>query len=107
ATSDWFNHTRWSVLVFTMMFFTFVLYYISSAQSGKKPFVRRIRGVDAIEEEIGRATEMGRSVLYVPGVQDIDDIQTVAGLVILESVAKMTAKYETPITVPVAYPIPF
>jgi hypothetical protein len=50
---------------------------------------------------------MGRSVLYVPGIQDISDIQTVAGLVILESVAKLTARYETPITVPVTYPIPF
>ena len=50
---------------------------------------------------------MGRSVLYIPGIQDISDIQTVAGLVILESVAKLTAKYETPITVPVTYPIPF
>jgi hypothetical protein len=46
-------------------------------------------------------------VLYVPGIQDIDEIQTVAGLVILESVAKITARYETSIRVPVAYPIPF
>ncbi len=69
--------------------------------------MRRIPGIDAIEEAIGRATEMGRPVLFVPGVQDIDDIQTVAGLVILESVARLTAKYETPIMVPVSYPIPF
>ncbi len=107
ATSQWINQTRWSVLVGTILFFGFVLYYVASAQAGKKPFVRRIPGIDAIEEAIGRATEMGRSVLYVPGIQDISDIQTVAGLVILESVAKMTAKYETPITVPVTYPIPF
>jgi hypothetical protein len=107
ATSQWVNQTRWSVLVGMILFFGFVLYFIASAQSGKKPFVRRIPGIDAIEEAIGRATEMGRSVLYVPGIQDISDIQTVAGLVILESVAKLTAKYETPITVPVTYPIPF
>ncbi|MBI1799658.1 MAG: fibronectin type III domain-containing protein [Candidatus Eisenbacteria bacterium] len=107
ATSQWINQTRWSVLVFMVLFFGFVLYYIASAQAGRKPFVRRIPGIDAIEEAIGRATEMGRSVLYVPGVQDIDDIQTVAGLVILESVAKIAARYETPLTVPVAYPIPF
>jgi hypothetical protein len=107
ATSQWINQTRWSVLVIVVLFFGFVLYYIASAQAGRKPFVRRIPGVDAIEEAIGRATEMGRSVLYIPGVQDIDDIQTVAGLVILESVAKIAARYETPITVPVAYPIPF
>lgn len=107
ARSSWFNATRWSVLAFTVAFFLFVLYYISVAQSGRKPFVRRLAGIDAIEEAIGRATEMGRPVLYVPGVQDIDEIQTVASLVILESVAKLTAKYETPIRVPVAYPIPF
>ena len=107
ATSQWVNQTRWSVMTGMILFFGFVLYYIASAQSGKKPFVRRIPGIDAIEEAIGRATEMGRSVLYVPGIQDISDIQTVAGLVILESVAKLTAKYETPITVPVTYPIPF
>jgi hypothetical protein len=107
ATSQWFNRTRWSVLVGMILYFGFVLYFIWRAQSGKKPFVRRIAGVDAIEEAIGRATEMGRSVMYVPGIQDIDEIQTVQGLVILESVAKLTARYQTPITVPVAYPIPF
>jgi hypothetical protein len=107
ATSQWINSTRWSVMFWMVVFFVFVLSYMAAAQSGKKPFVRRIPGIDAIEEAIGRATEMGRSVLYVPGIQDINEIQTVAGLVILESVAKLTAKYETPITVPVTYPIPF
>ena len=107
ATSQWINQTRWSVLVFMVLFFGFVLFYMASAQSGRKPFVRRIPGIDAIEEAIGRATEMGRPVLYVPGIQDIDQIETVAGLVILENVAKITARYETPLTVPVAYPIPF
>lgn len=107
ARSSWFNTTRVSVLTFMAAFFLFVLYYMSMAQAGKKPFVRRLAGIDAIEEAIGRATEMGRPVLYIPGITDIDDIQTVAGLVILESVAKITARYDTPIRVPVAYPIPF
>ena len=108
ASSQWFNHTRWSVLLLTMFFFAFVLFFIQSAQGvGKKPFLRRIPGIDAIEEAIGRATEMGRPVLYVPGVQDIEDMQTVQALIILESVAKSTARYETPIKVPVSYPIPF
>jgi hypothetical protein len=107
ATSQWINTRHWDVLILMVLFFAFVLYFMLSAQSGRMPFVRRIPGIDAIEEAIGRATEMGRSVLYIPGILDIDDIQTVAGLVILESVAKLTAKYETPITVPVTYPIPF
>ena len=107
ARESWFNGTSASVLAFTGVFFLLVLYFMTRAQSGRKPFVRRLAGIDAIEEAIGRATEMGRPVLYIPGIRDIDDIQTVAGLVILESVARLTAKYETPIRVPVAYPIPF
>jgi len=90
-----------------LLFFAFVLYFIGIAQAGRKPFLRRIPGIDAIEEAIGRATELGRPVLYVPGILDIDDIQTIAGLVILENVAQMTARYETPVRVPVSYPIPF
>ncbi|MBI5169339.1 MAG: fibronectin type III domain-containing protein [Candidatus Eisenbacteria bacterium] len=105
--ATWFNVSRVSVLVFLLAFFLLVLYYMYMAQTGRKPFVRRLAGIDAIEEAIGRATEMGRPVLYVPGIQDIDEIQTVAGLVILESVAKMTARYDTPLRVPVSYPIPF
>ncbi|NOT35721.1 MAG: fibronectin type III domain-containing protein [Candidatus Eisenbacteria bacterium] len=107
ATSQFFNTARWSVLVYTLGFFAFVMFFIARAQSGQKTFLRRIPGVDAIEEAIGRATEMGRPVLYIPGILDIDDIQTVAGLVILESVAKLTARYQTAIRVPVTYPIPF
>jgi hypothetical protein len=103
----WFNSTRVSVLAFMLVFYLLVLFFMERARTGHKPFVRRLPGIDAIEEAIGRATEMGRPVLYVPGIQDIDDIQTVAGLVILESVARLTAKYETPIRVPVSYPIPF
>lgn len=107
ARAAWFNSTRGSVFAFMALFFLLVLYFMYMAQSGRQPFVRRLAGIDAIEEAIGRATEMGRPVLYVPGIQDIDEMQTVAGLIILESVARMTARYETPIRVPVAYPIPF
>ena len=107
ATAEWFNSTRVSVFLILILFFAFVLGYILFAQTGKTMFVRRIPGIDAIEEAIGRATEMGRSVLYVPGINDIDDIQTMASLTILESVAKMTAKYETPIVVPTNYPVVF
>jgi len=106
-TAQWFNTTRVSVFLILVLFFLFVLGFILFAQTGKQMFVRRIPGIDAIEEAIGRATEMGRSVLYVPGINDIDDIQTMASLTILESVAKMTAKYETPIVVPTNYPVVF
>jgi hypothetical protein len=68
-------------------------------------YVRRIPGVDAIEEAVGRSTEMGRPVLYVTGVEETQNIQTVASLLILGHVAEMIAEYDTDIKVANAYPL--
>ncbi len=105
SSAQWFNSGRLVVFLAIVLFLAAMMWFISRAQSGEQLFVRRIPGIDAIEEAIGRATEMGRSVLYVPGINDIDDIQTMASLNILESVAKMAAKYETPLIVPTNYPV--
>jgi len=43
---------------------------------------------------------MGKPVLFVAGNQDMDNVQTVAGLTILSSVAQKTAEYETTLVVP-------
>ena len=92
------------MLVVTLAFFVVLFYYISRARRGDKWTFRTIPGLVAIEEAIGRATEMGKGVLYVPGVQDIDDIQTIASMIILANVARMTAKYETRLSVPTNAP---
>jgi len=45
--------------------------------------------------------------LFIPGIQEIDEIQTIAGLSILGRVAKITATYDTPLIVPILYPMAF
>ena len=75
-------------------------YYIKVAESGGEFYLRPISGLKAIEEAVGRATEMGKSVLYVPGISDMDQVDTVAGINILGHVSEMTAKYETDLNVP-------
>jgi len=77
-----------------------ILFYTFRAQSGVKYFIRKIAGIAAIEEAIGRATEMGRPVLYVAGTQDLDNVQTVAGITILSSVAKRVAEYDVHLEMP-------
>jgi hypothetical protein len=99
---NFFNPARASVLALSLLFFAMVLVFTRMAQKGVPLFVRRIGGLNAVEEAVGRATEMGRPVLYVPGIAEIDDIQTIASLTILSHVAKITARYETPIIVPTA-----
>jgi hypothetical protein len=63
--------------------------------------IRRIAGLDALDEAIGRSTEMGRPVLSVPGIDEIKEIQTIYSMMILRHVAKKTAEFGTPLIVPV------
>jgi hypothetical protein len=79
-----------------------LLFYTRKARRGHKFFLRKIPGLKAIEEAIGRSTEMGKPVLYVPGIMDMDQVETVAGVIVLGHVAKMTAKYDTSLNVPVS-----
>ena len=48
---------------------------------------------------------MGRPVLYVTGVEEIQDIQTIAGLLILGHVSELTATYDTELKVANTYPM--
>jgi hypothetical protein len=101
---EWLDSSKVNVLVVTVLFFIVLFYYINRAHRGVRWKFRTIPGLIAIEEAIGRATEMGKGVLYIPGVQDIDDIQTIASMIILRNVARTTAKYETRLTVPTNAP---
>ena len=87
-----------AVLIFSIT----IYYYIDRARSGEEIYLRTIPGLKAIEEAVGRATEMGKSVLFVPGISDLDQVETITGLNILGHVAEHTAKYETSLNVPVS-----
>jgi len=96
----YFEMKRANVLVIILTLMGFVAYYTFHAQRGKELFIRRISGLSALEDAVGRATEMGRGVLYIPGIMDMDDIQTIAGVTIMGHVAKKTAEYDTPLYAP-------
>jgi len=100
SRGQWFNTGRVNVLVGLLLFAGLASYFISHARSGKNLFIRRIVGLDAVEEAVGRATEMGRPILYVPGLASVSQISTIAALNILSEVAKKTAKYGTDLLVP-------
>ena len=55
---------------FVLLMVFFILFNIARAKGVKGLFIRRIAGLNAIDEAIGRATEMGRPVLMVPGIGD-------------------------------------
>jgi hypothetical protein len=100
-----FNTARVNILIAMLIFFALVIYFIETAKRGKNLFVRRIAGLDAVEEAVGRATEMGKPIIYVPGLGSVADIATIASLNILGEVAKKVAQYDSSLIVPNRDPI--
>jgi hypothetical protein len=104
---NWFRVERTNSLIANALFVCLILGSISAARRGKNIFIRRIAGLNAVDEAIGRATEIGKKVLYVPGIQSMDDIQTIASIAILSHVAGATARYGTDLDVPNRDPLTF
>jgi hypothetical protein len=104
---DWFNLERTNSFIASVLFLGILLISIAVAKSGKNIFIRRIAGLNAIDEAIGRATEVGKKVFYIPGIQSMDDIQTIASISILGHVARATARYGADLDVPNRDPLTF
>jgi len=101
---NWFNWNQLNNLLMALSFGGLVFYTISHAKRNNI-FLRRIPGLDAVDEAIGRATELGKPILYLTGAHDMSDPSTIAAAVILGRVAKRTAAYETELMVPHRDPI--
>jgi hypothetical protein len=97
---QWFEGSRLKILVYMFVVVTTILVCIILARNGMTMYVRRIAGLDALDEAVGRATEMGKPCLFVPGVNDLNEIQTIAGITILSKVTQTAADLEAQIEVP-------
>ena len=104
---NWFRKERSNSFIASILFLIILLVSITTAKSGKEIFIRRIAGLNAIDEAIGRATETGKKVYYIPGIQSMDEIQTIASIAILGHVARATARYGTNLDVPNKDPLTF
>lgn len=79
-----------------MLFIGALIVVIMRARQGAKiPEVYKVAGLEAMDEAIGRCTEMGRPVHYSPGIGDVQNAQTLAAMSILSYVAKRCATYDT------------
>lgn len=80
--------------IFLAVFVILVALYIYRARGGMKLSIRRLQAIDAIEELVGRSTEMGRPILFVAdGRLDTNEApQVIASFTILDYLAHLTAK---------------
>ncbi|MGB8656479.1 MAG: DUF6754 domain-containing protein [Candidatus Zixiibacteriota bacterium] len=100
SKGQWFNTQRTNILFGTIISFMFILGFILYAKSGRRLYIRPIAGLQAIDDAIGRATEMGKPILYSAGLGKMDRVATMASMNILSSVAEKTAEYNTPLIFP-------
>ncbi len=91
--SDWFDTTKYITLAASILLCLFLIYAIIQSRKGNA-YIRPIAGLESIEEAVGRATEMGRPIMFVPGWGTLGDPDTVASMLILGQVAKKAAEFD-------------
>jgi len=95
------DHANLPVAIMEAVFSALILYKIFSARRGTDLYIRRIPGLSAIDEAVGRATEMGRPILFTPG-WTVLSLSTLQSLAILRHIMAVAVKYRSRVIVPTA-----
>jgi hypothetical protein len=90
---------RWFVFLMTLILLANILH----ARRGGPMFIRRIAGLNAIDETVGRATEMGRPISFALGLGKLEII-TLQALGIALHVIRLAIKFGTRVILTMADP---
>jgi len=85
--------------IYALAFTAAVLLMVLYVRRHPDVFVRRIAGFEAVDEAIGRATEMGKPVVFVHGFNSVGDISGIASINILGRLARQVAAYDSDLLV--------
>jgi hypothetical protein len=99
-TPEWFDGDLSWVLGGVLLMVGLVAWGILAGRAGKRVEARPVAGLDATEDAVGRAVEMGRPIVFVAGTQSITKVGTIAGLSVLRLVAEKCAETGARLIVP-------
>ena len=105
SSAQWFHTDRKSALVLLILYAGLLFFFLRRARRGKPLEIRKIAGLEAIDDAVGRSTELGRPILFSLGLEYVTEITTLAGLSLLKRVAYKAAEYEAEVIVPNFDPI--
>lgn len=89
-----------STVVLQFLYCAVVVIMIFRARRGLRiPQIYKVAGLDAVDEAIGRATEMGKPVFFSPGIGSVSDAATLAGFAVLGYVARQCARFDNRVIV--------
>ena len=93
------EHSTPGIILLLILFIAPVLYLIKKAQKGEEIFVRRIPGVDAVDEAIGRSAELGKPIAFSTGLTSVSPV-LYACLGVLAHVSYRAARFRSKLLVP-------
>lgn len=103
---EWFNAAYTPILALALLICVIVILTIYAVRGrAEDVYIRPIAGLEAVNDAIGRATEMGKPIVYVSGLSGIGSISTIASMLILGHLSRRSAAYETEILVPCNDPL--
>lgn len=100
------EHANWALRIFFFLVAAFVLWKILQAKRGKELYLRRVPGLDKVDEAVGRATEMGRPVMFNVGWAGLG-VELFCSLACLSHVTRKSARVDTRVLVPVVIPLTY
>lgn len=105
SSPGWFDSDK--IVVFLISIAAIIIVLYTTYSKGLKNYkMREIQGLKAVEDAIGRATEMARPVLFTPGWGgDIQRPTTIASMNILSYVAEKTGEYDCRLEYPTHDPV--
>lgn len=97
------EHANPAAIVILLFLLVPIAVSIRNAFRGKPPHVRRIAGIDAIDNAIGRSVEMGRPVSFTSGLTGVNPL-LYACLGVLRHVARKCARLKSRLFIPCSDP---
>ena len=96
----WFDPQKMGLLIGILVTIILVFGLIIYGKKIGSLKIRSIPGLEAMDEAVGRATEMGKPILFSSGLGKMERVATMASMNILGSVAEKIAEYNTPLIIP-------
>ncbi|NLF24812.1 MAG: hypothetical protein GX589_04045 [Deltaproteobacteria bacterium] len=97
------DHATLGMLILLLCLLGPVLFFIRRAKTGALLPVRRISGIDAIDEAVGRCAEMGRPLSYTTALTGVGPV-LYACLGILYHISRRVARYKSRLFLPQSAP---
>ncbi len=99
AVVNLFKWGKLNNLILSLAFSAVVVAFIQVAKRKPGLFIRKIAGLEAIDEAIGRATEMDRPVFFTHGSGSVTALPVIASLNILSRIAYRAAEHDSRVRV--------